>query len=346
MEILFFNLPHLSLNRGGEKWIREVASYLSARHRVTVITTDYMKFSDISNLKFNYITFKFKRKMIFINDISEIRNYLKNSDVVYTFYAWAGTQRTIVDAASKVIFGHHSNNDGLLQKIYYKILETDKRIKNSYHHFLTEYRANIYKRKGFRKVFIIPNFVDTKKYLPKDKNGSKFKVFAPGVTTKAKGLDILVDIAKNLENYGDIKFFIAGYKIENLTLPSNVEYLGLLPPDKIAEIVGEMNIMILPTRTEAFSFSILENLSAGNPIVITNLPDLKSAFGESDAIYYATKSSTSKFLEGVLYYYKTWKNHLEKYLEITKEARKIALRFDSDIILPKIENMLVKVAYD
>ena len=344
MEVVFFNLPHLTFNRGGERWIKEVASYLSARHQVTVITTDYMKLNDISYLNFNYIILKYKHKMGFLNDISEIKDYLKNSDVVYAFYAWAGTQRIIASTSSRIIFGHHSNNDGLLQRIYYKILEMDKRIKNSYHHFLTEYRANIYKKKGFRKIFVIPNFVDTKKYLPKDKDGDKFKVFAPGVTTWAKGLDILVFVAKNLRNYSDIKFYIAGHKVEDLTLPPNVEYLGLLPADKIAEIVGEMNIMVLPTRTEAFSFSILENLSAGNPVVISDLPDLRSAFGESGTIYYATKGNPLKFLEGVLHYYKIWRHNLEEYLKISVEARGIALKFDSDIILPKIENMLVQVA--
>ena len=343
MEIVFFNLPHLSFNRGGEKWLKEVASYLSTRHRVTVITTDYMKFNDVSDLKFNYVVLKFKRKIILLNDISEIKDHLKSSDVVYAFYAWAGTQSTIANASSKVIFGHHSNNETLLQRIYYKILELNKQIKNSYHHFLTEYRANIYKKKGFRNIFIIPNFVDTKKYLPKDKNGNEFKVFAPGVTTRAKGLDILVSVARNIMNYSDIKFYIAGHKEGNLALPPNVEYLGPLPSEKIAELVGEMNLMVLPTRTEAFSFSILENLSAGNPIVVTDLPDLRSAFGESSAVYYAKKDSPLIFLDGVLYYYKIWKNNLEKYLEISKEARGIALKFDSRLVLPKIENMLLEV---
>ena len=343
MEIVFFNLPHLSFNRGGEKWIKEVASYLSSRHRVTVITTDYMKFSDIDNLEFNYIILKFKRKVVFLNDIDEIKDYIRYSDVVYAFYGWAGTQRTITSASSRVIFGHHSNKDSLLQKIYYNFLEMNGQIKNSYHHFLTEYRANIYRKKGFRKIFIIPNFVDTNMYLPKDKNGNEFKVFAPGVTTKAKGLDILIDIARNLMNYSDIKFYVVGHKEGNLTMPPNVEYLGLLPPERIAQLVGEMNLMVLPTRTEAFSFSILENLSAGNPIVITDLPDLRSAFGESGAVYYAKKNSTLKFLDGILYYYKIWRNDLEKYLEISKEARGIALKFDSRLVLPKIENMLLEV---
>ncbi|MFP3203572.1 MAG: hypothetical protein RXR43_15570 [Sulfolobus sp.] len=149
MNIVFFNLPHLSYSRGGEKWIKEVASYLSSKHKITVITTDFMKFHDIKDLKFNYITIKFKRKLFFLNDISEIKKYLRDTDIVYSFYVWAGTQREIVKYSERVIFGHHEFIDSFLQRIYYRILENDRKIKKSYHHFLTQYRANLYKKEDF-----------------------------------------------------------------------------------------------------------------------------------------------------------------------------------------------------
>ena len=345
MEITFFNLPHLSLNRGGEKWIKEVASYLSARHQVTVITTDYMKFNDIENLKFNYITLKFKRKMIFLNDISEIKDYIKNSDVVYAFYVWAGTQRSIISSSSRVIFGHHSNKDSPLQRIYYKFLELNRQIKNTYHHFLTEYRANIYRKKGFQKLFIVPNFVNTERYLLGDKNTDKFKVVSPGVTSREKGIDILFHIAEVLKGYKDIEFYVTGRRIDELQAPINVRFLGLLPEDKYIEIISNSNLMVLPTRAEAFPFSTLENLAVGNPVVVSNLPDVMSAFGKSDAIYYAKMNDSVDFISGILKYYRLWKTERERYLEISKRARELALHFDSKLILPKIEEMF-KAVYE
>ena len=71
----------------------------------------------------------------------------------------------------KVIFGHHSPLDRPIQKIYYSLLENviARKIKYSYHHFLTEYRANVYRKRGFKKTFIIPNFIELEKYKPKEK---------------------------------------------------------------------------------------------------------------------------------------------------------------------------------
>ena len=345
MEIVLFNLPHLSFNRGGEKWLKEVASYLSIRHRVTVITTDYLKFYDINDLKFNYIVLKFKRKMIFLNDITEIKDYLKSNDVVYAFYAWAGTQRKIANVSSKIIFGHHSYYGGLLQRIYYEILELNKQIRNSYHHFLTEYRANIYKKKGFRKLFVIPNFVSTERYIPGDKDTDKFKVVFPGVANREKGIDMLIHITEQLKAYEDVEFYVTGRKNDELKFPTNVRFLGILPEDKYIKLISSSNLMVLPTRAETFSFSTLENLAVGNPVVVSGLPDVMSAFGKSDAIYYAKMNDVADFLKGILKYYHLWKTEREIYLEISRKARELALNFDSRVILPKIEEMF-EVVHD
>lgn len=339
MEITFFNLPHLSYNRGGEKWIKEVASYMATRHRVTVITTDYMKFNDINDLKFNYIVLKFKRKMFFLNDISEIKEYLKNTDVVYAMYEWAGTQREITKHASKVIFGHHAFIRNFSQKLYYTLIETDKRIKNSYHHFLTEYRASIYRKKSFQKLFVIPNFVNTEKYSPGYKDTDKFKVVLPGVTSREKGIDIVFRIAEELGGYDDIEFYATGRKNNDPKSPTKVRLLGLLPECRYIEIISNSNLTVLPSRGETFSFSVLESLAVGNPVVVSNLQDVMSAFGESDAIYYARMNDVTDFLNGILKYYRLWKAERDKYIEISRQARELALKFDSKIVLPRIEEM-------
>jgi hypothetical protein len=91
MKIAIFNLPHLSFSRCGEKWIIKVASYLSKKHDVKVITTDFNKKYDLNNLNFDYIVIKHKKKYGLFHDISEIKNYLKDIDITYAFYVWFGT---------------------------------------------------------------------------------------------------------------------------------------------------------------------------------------------------------------------------------------------------------------
>jgi len=345
MKIAIFNLLHLSFNRGGEKWIIKVASYLSKKYDIKVITTDFNKKYDLNNLNFEYIVIKHKKKFRLLHNISEIKNYLKDTDITYAFYGGFGTQIDILKYSKKVIFGHHTVVNRSIQRIYYSLLENiiARKIKYSYHHFLTEYRANIYRKKGFKKIFVIPNFVELDKYKPKEKSYDKFKIICPGVINILKGIDILIKVAENLKKYNDIEFYIAGDKPIYENLPSNVKYLGLLNEEEYINTISDKNLMFLPTRREAFSFSVLENLAVGNPIVVSNLPDVISAFGEFESVYYAKLNNVEDYINGILKYYQIWKNSKDKYEELSKKAREIASKYDSNIILPKIEEMFKKV---
>jgi len=345
MKIAIFNIPHLSLNRGGEKWIIKVASYLSKKYEVKVITTDAKKNYDLNNLNFEYIVIRQKKRFKLFYNISEIKNYLKDVDVTYAFYYGFGTQIDILKYSRKVIFGHHNQLNLLVQKVYYFLLENiiARKIKEAYHHFLTEYRANIYRKKGFKKIFVVPNFIELDKYKPKEKNYDKFRIICPGVVKIEKGIDTLVKVAEILKKYEDIEFYITGNKPIYENLPSNVKYLGLLSEEEYIDVISDKNLMFSPTRQEAFPFSVLENLAVGNPVVISNLPDVISAFGKSESIYYAKLNNINDYINGILKYYQIWKNNKDKYEELSKKAREIVNKYDSNIILPKIEEMFKKV---
>ncbi|MFP3290038.1 MAG: glycosyltransferase family 4 protein [Candidatus Nanopusillus acidilobi] len=345
MKIALFGISHLSVNRGYERWLIKVASYLSKKYDVRVITTNSNKKYDLNNLNFEYIVINYRKKYGLLHNISEIKNYLKDIDITYAFYVWFGTQIDILKYSKKVIFGHHEPLDRPIQRVYYSILENiiARKIKYSYHHFLTKYRANIYKKKGFKKIFVIPNFVELDKYKPKEKSYDKFKIICPGVINILKGIDILIKVAENLKKYNDIEFYITGNKPIYENLPSNVKYLGMLSEEQYIDVISTANLMFLPTRIETFSFSVLENLAVGNLIVVSNLPDVISAFGESESIYYAKLNNVEDYINGILKYYQIWKNNKDKYEELSKKAREIASRFDSNIILPKIEEMFKKV---
>jgi 1,2-diacylglycerol-3-alpha-glucose alpha-1,2-glucosyltransferase len=345
MKIAIFNLPHLSVNRGSEKWIIKVASYLSKKHDIRVITTNVNKKYDLNNLNFDYIVINYKKRFDLLHDISEIKNYLKDIDITYAFYVWFGTQVDILKYSKNVIFGHHLTLDRPIQRVYYSILENimARKIKYSYHHFLTEYRANIYRKKGFKNIFVIPNFVELDKYKIKEKSYDKFRIICPGVVNTEKGIDILIKVAENLKKYNDMEFYITGNKPIYENLRANVKYLGMLNEEEYINFISTANLMFLPTRHETFSFAVLENLAVGNPVVVSNLPDVISAFGESESIYYAKLNNVEDYINGILKYYQIWKNNRDKYDELSKKAREIASRYDSNIILPKIEEMFKKV---
>jgi 1,2-diacylglycerol-3-alpha-glucose alpha-1,2-glucosyltransferase len=346
MKIAIFNIPHLSFNRGGEKWIIKVASYLSKKYDVKVITTNANKNYDLNNLNFEYIVINYKKRFGLLDNISEIKNYLKDTDITYAFYSRFSTQIDILKYSKKVIFGHHTvvvNRP--IQIVYYSLLGNivARKMKYSYHHFLTEYRANIYRKRGFKNIFVIPNFIELDKYKPKEKSYDKFKIICPGVVNIEKGIDILIKVAENLKKYDDIEFYITGNKPIYENLPANVKYLGLLSEEEYINIISDKNLMFLPTRHEVFPFSVLENLAVGNTVVVSNLPDVISAFGKSESIYYAKLNNIEDYINGILKYYQIWKNNKDKYEELSKKAREIVSKYDSNIILPKIEEMFRKV---
>jgi 1,2-diacylglycerol-3-alpha-glucose alpha-1,2-glucosyltransferase len=345
MKIAIFSISHLSVNRGSEKWIIKVASYLSKKNDVRVITTNANKKYDLNNLNFDYIVINYKKRFGLLHDISEIKNYLKDIDITYAFYLGFGTQIDILKYSKKVIFGHHILLDKLIQRVYYSILENiiARKIKYSYHHFLTEYRANIYRKRGFKNIFVIPNFIELDKYKPKEKSYDKFKIICPGAVSIQKGIDTLIRVAENLKKYNDIEFYITGNRPIYDNLPANVKYLGMLNEEDFINFIGTTNLMFLPTRHETFSLSVLENLAVGNPVVVSNLPDVINAFGESESIYYAKLNNVEDYINGILKYYQIWKNNKDKYKELSKKAREIASKFDSNVILPKIEEMFKKV---
>ncbi len=90
-----------------------------------------------------------------------------------------------------------------------------------------------------------------------------------------------------MKKYSDIEFYITGNRPIYDNLPANVKYLGMLNEDEYIYFIGTDNLIFLPTRHETFSFAVLENLAVGNLVVVSNLPDVISAFGESESIYYA-----------------------------------------------------------
>jgi len=345
MKIALFSISHLSVNRGSEKWLIKVASYLSKKHDIGVITTNANKKYDLNNLEFEYIVINYKRRFGLLHDISEIKDYLKDTDITYAFYVGFGTQIDILKYSKKVIFGHHILLDKPIQRVYYSLLENiiARKIKYSYHHFLTEYRANIYRKRGFKKIFVIPNFVELDKYKTKEKSYDKFKIICPGAVSIQKGIDTLIKVAEILKKYNDIEFYITGNKPIYENLPTNVKYLEMLNEEEFINFISTANLMFLPTRHETFSFAVLENLAVGNPVVVSNLPDVISAFEESESIYYAKLNNIEDYINGILKYYQIWKNSKDKYEELSKKAREIASKFDSNIILPKIEEMFIKV---
>lgn len=94
-----------------------------------------------------------------------------------------------------------------------------------------------------------------------------------GNSTKRKGSDICVKVAKYFEKSNNIDFImIFGDQVPNVDYPSNVKVYCNLERNKVFDILKESKILFLPTRKDPFPTVILEG-ELYNNIIIANKVD-------------------------------------------------------------------------
>ena len=113
-----------------------------------------------------------------------------------------------------------------------------------------------------------------------------------GRATSEKGIEVLMEALELLpKNY---KLLMAGptdtsensYSEKLLTSIKNnpkVRHLGLLPEDKLANFYASLDVFVLPSTNsfEAFGIVQLEAMSAGVPVVATNIPGVRTIVAET-----------------------------------------------------------------
>ena len=152
-------------------------------------------------------------------------------------------------------------------------------------------------------ITIIPNGINPKEFLnlpsyhsaeeiwPKLKN--RRVVLFMSRLSEEKGLDVLLSAWKNVisrPNFKDAVLVIAGpdYKgyvktvksmLANYNLDSNLILTGMVTGHKKMSLMSRADAYILPSYSEGFSISLLENLAAANPVIVTPacyFPELSS----------------------------------------------------------------------
>ena len=95
-----------------------------------------------------------------------------------------------------------------------------------------------------------------------------------------KNLDFLIKVLDrtkkkiSLNIYGPIEDKECWNKCKNLinNMPSNIVviYKGVALPNEINSIISNYHLLILPSRGESYGHVILESLTAGTPVMISN----------------------------------------------------------------------------
>ena len=141
-------------------------------------------------------------------------------------------------------------------------------------------RDNVYSRTGLsRGIEILPNMVDDLfQYMPL--NNDKFTYTFIGTLNENKRIiQLLKCFEKVCESNNNVVLKIAGDGPQrdqvnvminsSEVLKKTVRVLGLLPREKVLDLLAETNVLVLPSAFETFGVVCIEAMAVGRPVICT-----------------------------------------------------------------------------
>ncbi|MCK4540380.1 glycosyltransferase family 4 protein [Candidatus Parcubacteria bacterium] len=193
---------------------------------------------------------------------------------------------------------------------------------------------SLLKRKFNKKAVVINNFI-SKKIIVKEKNNFNNKILFVGRYEKLKGFYDLLKVSKNII---DIEFcFIGGDKIE--MEQKNIINYGKIENSQILEYYDKCSIFILPSYTEAFPMTILEAMSRGLVILVSNIPGMNEIIKDGHNGYLFSTGDTKKMKEIIEYL----KDNPCEIKRISKNNLKDVQRFTEEKLIKGYEKLYKKV---
>lgn len=139
-----------------------------------------------------------------------------------------------------------------------------------------------------KEIVILRNSVS----CGKDKNDySDNNIVFLGKLCKYKGIDDLIEVASLLKRDDiDYKLYLAGngqveyYKRMTLQngLENNIEFLGWIDEDKKSALLEKCSIFVLPSYNEGLPISMLEAMSFGLAVVVTDVGGIPMVINNED----------------------------------------------------------------
>jgi glycosyltransferase involved in cell wall biosynthesis len=160
------------------------------------------------------------------------------------------------------------------------------------------------------KVVVVPNGVDTRHFLPTEREpsaGGKLVIGAAGRLSPVKGFDILMAVVAVLRNRGlDVELRVAGSGSEEqplreaahrLGLNGHVRMLGALPD--LAGFYSGLDAFVLSSLEEASPTVVLEAMACGLPVVATRCGGARDMIEHEVSGLFVTPGSRAELAEGI-----------------------------------------------
>jgi len=238
----------------------------------------------------------------------------------------------------------------LLKKLYFILFDRYVLHNASVVHAITEWGADDMKNLTPNKIKLVTNFFkDSDYYQRMQYDDLKKQICYIGrLDIFQKGIDLQLEAYRLYKKDQKLKYiFIGNYndgqlseleKIlsqKKLELGSDIELTGLIPEDQKNQILSNSYVYMQLSRFEGFGLSIVEALSFGKPVIISNNVPINEEIKKYGGGYVVSSSIEASEALNTLF------NMSEKeYLAISKKPRQCYLEaFHPDEAKPKLLEM-------
>lgn len=373
MKLAIYSVLRLDNGAGGERWIEHIATQLQKRGiEVTVITTKYgrMNNSSIRNKLLNnsirvqeFDNYESLVKIPKLLHIRKIAKLLGDTDVLYFNNAFALNEVIIFllkkITKAKVVSGYHGTfpeTGSLTRRMYHKLVNRTVCRGFDAHHVLNKERKALMLAWGYARIYMIPNGVDTKQFIPQRKSNDTFTVLFAGSMNYQKGIDRFVNMVERINlmepHQKGIRFIIIGtgelfHIAETLQKKyANVSYYGYVGDEVLAEAYCRSHVLIYPSRFDEFGIGILEANASGTPVIASNIAGPREIIIDGINGFLVDSEVTDDLVKAVLHLRNLWYNSPTEYQKCSENARLHALKYDWTRVADEIEEMLIEIVKD
>jgi len=341
---------------GGERWITEVAQRLRDQHGLEprVLTTDFIGFpGDEKNLLDETQQEEFREELNweevparwyppgvllpYPSSTKTLRKAFVETDVV--LLNSIPVQDVIVQLLNVL-------NDTPIASIYHAsgLLHGETKLQKFYRDYVFSnicgrYDLNIavntaawnqLVKHGCTDPVHLPNGVDTQRFHPRHRRSNqRFSTLFVGNLNHDKGADRLPPVITGLgERFEDMGFTIIGDgpladEIETLCkqFDERVRYVNHVPEDELVEAYANHDVLIQPSRIEAFGMVMIESMSCGTPVVATKTAGSDDIIAEGSGSY-QVQNAPAGIIKRVSELYSEKKGSPSQYQKRRREARR------------------------
>lgn len=305
-----------------------------------------------------------------ISDLLKINRYIKENNIkllhVHLIEAeFYSLVLKILNPGLKTVITKHNTNEFrkiIFFRIFGKIISMFSTavicVSEAVRNFIIKYEFILPE-----KTIIFKNGIDLSRnsFISKNKFSSEQFATEAGITDKnfvlgivgrlnqQKGHDILFSAVSILKGkIPDLKLLVLGdgelrdsleRKAQDLNIAENIIFMGYR--DDIYNFYNLFDILCMPSLWEGLSLVLLEAMSTGTLVIMSDLPNNHEVASSKEGVYFKT-SDTRALADKIFYYY----NHPNEAQEIKQNARrKVEFCFDFEKNLKSIENLYKKFLF-